>query len=58
MGLLIYIYIYITVLHTDINVPTIREEITKYDVKYRDKITAHANELASTLLEKEKPRKD
>jgi hypothetical protein len=38
-------------------VPTIREEITKFSVKYRDKITTHPNELASTLLEEEEPRR-
>jgi len=30
-----------------------REEITKFSVKYRDKVTTHPNELASTLLEEE-----
>jgi hypothetical protein len=44
-------------LNTDLKVPTIREEITKFNVKYRDKITTHPNELASTLLEEgEEPR--
>jgi hypothetical protein len=46
-------YISNKVLHTDLKIPTIREEITKFSVKYRDKITAHPNELASTLLEEE-----
>jgi hypothetical protein len=45
------------VLHTDLNVPTFREEITKFSVKYRDKITAHPNELSPTLLEEEEPRR-
>jgi hypothetical protein len=49
--------IYLTVLHTDLKVPTIRKEIAKFSVKYRDKITAHPNELASTLLEEEEPSK-
>jgi hypothetical protein len=44
-------------LHTDLKVPTIREEITKFSVKYTDKITSHPNELASTLLEEEEPRR-
>jgi hypothetical protein len=34
-----------------LKVPTIREEITKFRVKYRDKITTHPNVLASTQLE-------
>jgi hypothetical protein len=39
-----------------LKVPTVREEITKSSVKYRDK-TTHPNELASTLLEEEEPRR-
>jgi hypothetical protein len=45
------------VLHTDLKVPTIREEITKFSAKYRDKIKTHPNEIASTLLEEEEPRR-
>jgi len=46
------------VIHTDLKIPTIREEITKFSVNYRDKITTHPNELASTLLEEEEePRR-
>jgi hypothetical protein len=45
------VYISNKVLHADLKVPTIREEITKFNIKYRDKITTHTNELASTLLE-------
>jgi hypothetical protein len=48
---------YHKVLHADLKVPTIREEITKFNVKYRDKVTTHTNELASTLLEGEEPRR-
>jgi hypothetical protein len=43
-------------IHADLKVQTIREEITKFTVKYRDKITTYPNELASTLLEEE-PRR-
>jgi hypothetical protein len=50
-------YIFNKVLHTDLKVPTIREEITKFTVKYRDKNTTHPNELASTLLQEEEPRR-
>ena len=50
-------YVTNRVLHADLKVPTVREEITKFNVKYRDKITAHPNELASTLLEEEEPRR-
>jgi hypothetical protein len=38
-------------------VPTVREEITTFSVKYRDKITTHPNELSSALLEEEEPRR-
>ena len=44
-------YVSNKVTHADLNVPTIREEITKFNVKYIDKITTHPNELAPTLLE-------
>jgi len=51
------VYIRNKVIHTDLKVPTIREEITKFSIKYRDKITTYPNELASTLLEKEETRR-
>jgi hypothetical protein len=41
------------VIREDLKVPTIREEITKFNVKYRNKITTHPNELSSILLEEE-----
>jgi hypothetical protein len=53
----IYIYIYNKVLRAYLKVPTIREEIAKFDVKYRDKVTTHQNVLASTLLEEEESRR-
>jgi len=34
-------------------VPKIREEITKFSFKYRDKITTHPNEIVSRYLKKE-----
>ena len=45
------------VIHADLKVPTIREEITNFSVKYRDKTTTHTNELAYTLLEEDEPRR-
>jgi len=51
-------YISNKVIHADLKVPTIREEMTEFIVKYRDKITTHPNELASTLFEEEEePRR-
>jgi hypothetical protein len=44
------------VLHADLKAPTIREEITKFSVKYRNKIKTHPTKLASTLLEEEHRR--
>jgi hypothetical protein len=44
------------VLHAGLEIPTVREEITKFCVKYRDKRTKHTNEMASTLREEE-PRR-
>jgi hypothetical protein len=35
----------------------VREEITKFGVKNRDKITTHPNELTFTVLEEEEPRR-
>jgi hypothetical protein len=49
-------YIPNTILRTDLKIPTIREEITNFSLKYKDKITTYPNELASTLLEEEEPR--
>jgi hypothetical protein len=50
-------YISNKVLYADLKAPIIREEITKCTVKYGDKITTDPNELSSTLLEEEEPRR-
>jgi hypothetical protein len=42
------------VFHADLHVPTLREEITEFSDRYRDKITTYPNELASTLHKDEK----
>jgi len=39
------------VIHADLKVPTIREEITKFSVKYGDKISTHPNAITSTIIE-------
>jgi hypothetical protein len=45
-------------LHTDLKIPTVGEEITKFNIKCGDKyITTHPNEIASTLLEEEEPKR-
>jgi hypothetical protein len=45
------------VIHAELKVPTVRKEITKFSVKYRDKITTHINKLTSPLLEEDEPRR-
>jgi hypothetical protein len=50
-------YISDKVIHTDLKAPTIREEITNFSVKYRDKTTTNPNEFVSTRLEEEEPRR-
>jgi hypothetical protein len=45
-------------LHTDLGLSPVREEITNISHKYKDKLTAHPNELATTLLNDEvEPRR-
>jgi hypothetical protein len=44
--------------HTDLGISPVREEITNISHKYKDKLTAHPNELATTLLNDEvEPRR-
>jgi hypothetical protein len=40
------------VLHTDLQMPTIREEITRLSSNYKAKMEVHPNKLMNTLLEK------
>jgi hypothetical protein len=40
-------------LHTDLGISPVREEITNISHKYEDKLTAHPNELETTLLNDE-----
>jgi hypothetical protein len=40
-------------LHTDLGISPVCEEITNISHKYKDKLTAHPNELATTLLNDE-----
>ena len=39
------------VLHTDLQMPTIREEITRLSSNYKTKIEVHTNELTTSLFE-------
>jgi hypothetical protein len=42
-------------LHTDLQTPAIREEITKYSTNHRVKVLAHPNNLKSNLLNLSNP---
>jgi hypothetical protein len=50
-------YVPITLLHTDLQIPTVKAEITNFSIKYRVKLTTHPNELTPALLEEEEPRR-
>ena len=46
-----------TILHTDLQIPTVKAEITNFSTKYREKLITHPNELIPAILEEEGPRK-
>jgi hypothetical protein len=46
-----------TILHTDLQIPTVTAEITNFSTKYREKLTTHPNELIPAVLEEEEPRR-
>ena len=48
-------YIPNKLLHTDLQMPTIREEITKFSTHYRAKLHTHPNYLTSKLITKQGP---
>jgi hypothetical protein len=61
-------YIPYELLHTDLQISTVTDEITKFSTKYRllldlvktkfrDKLLTHPNQLTSILLEEEGPRR-
>jgi hypothetical protein len=51
-------YVPNTLLHTDLQIPTVKAEITNFSIKYREKLTTHPNELTPALLEEEEePRR-
>jgi hypothetical protein len=43
------------VIHTDLQIPTIREEITRLSTNYKAKIQVHPNSLTTNLFEKNGP---
>ena len=48
-------YIPNKLLHTDLQMPTVREEITKFSTNHRAKLLTHPNELTSSLLNEQGP---
>jgi hypothetical protein len=46
-------YIPNSLLHTDLQMPTVRDEIVKFSTNYRAKLFTHPNELTSILLEEQ-----
>jgi len=48
-------YITNKLLHTDLQIPTIREEITKFSTNHRAKLLTHPNELTSNPLIEQGP---
>jgi len=49
-------YVPNTILHTDLQIPTVKAEITNFSTKYREKLIAHPNELIPAILEEIGPR--
>jgi len=50
-------YVPNTILHTDLQIPTVKVEITNFSTKYREKLITHSNELIPALLDDEEPRR-
>jgi len=50
-------YVPNTVLHTDLQILTVKTEITTFSTKYRKKLITHPNELTHALLEDEERRR-
>ena len=46
-----------SVLHTDLLISTVREEVTKHGTTHKDKLIRHANQLIPILLEEQGPKK-
>jgi hypothetical protein len=46
-------YVPNTILHTDLLIPTVKEEITNFSTKYREKLITRLNEVIPVLLEEE-----
>jgi len=50
-------YVSNSILHTDLQIRTVKAEITNFSKKYREKLLTHPNELIPALLDQEEPRR-
>jgi hypothetical protein len=50
-------YVPNSILHADLSIPTIREEVTKYSIAHKDKLRQHPHQLISILLEEQGPKR-
>jgi hypothetical protein len=50
-------YVPNSVLHTDLSISTVREEITKLSVAHKDKLRRHPHQLLPILLEEPGPKR-
>jgi hypothetical protein len=50
-------YVSNRILHADLLIPTVREEVTKHTVAHKDKLRLHPNQLIPTLLEGQRPKR-
>jgi hypothetical protein len=48
-------YIPNNILHTDLLIPTVREEITKHSIAHKDKLLQHTNQLIPIIVEDQGP---
>ena len=46
-----------SVLHTDLLISTVREEVTKHGTTRKDKLIRHPNQLIPVLLEEQGPKR-
>ena len=46
-----------SILHTDLLIPTVREEITKHSIAHKAKLLQHTNKLISIILEEQGPKR-
>ena len=50
-------YITNSILHTDLLIPTVREEITKHSIAHKAKLLQHTNQLIPIILEEQGPKR-